>query len=254
MIRALVVDDEAPARRKLARLLAGAGDVAVVGEAADGRAAVQAIRQHAPDLVFLDVRMPGLDGFGVVREVGAERMPCVVFVTAYDEYALRAFEVQALDYLLKPVSPSRFRTVLERVRRQLRGRGAGEALAQRLGELLAQTPATPDYLQRILVQRGGRGHLLRVEQIDRVEAARNYVRLHAGGDTYLLRRPLGTLARRLDPRRFLRVSRSDIVRLDAVKEVHAWFHGDQKLILEDGSELMWSRRYRARSAPGLMLG
>lgn len=253
MIRVLVVDDEVPARRKLARLLASSSDVEVVGEAGDGRSAVALIRDQKPDLVFLDVRMPGLDGFGVIREVGTEAMPCVVFVTAYDEYALKAFEVQALDYLLKPVSPSRFRSVLERVRRQI-GMGPASAVAERLEALLARASGKPDYLQRVLVERNGRGHLLRVDEIDRFEAARNYVRLHAGGATFLLRHSINALAERLDPARFLRIGRSEIVRLDAIKEVQAWFHGDQKIILKDGSELMWSRRFKDKARPDVLLG
>jgi two-component system, LytTR family, response regulator len=245
VIRALIVDDEAPARRKLERLLQAAPGVEVVGEAADGSAAVRAIRSARPDVVFLDVRMPGLDGFGVIREVGIESMPPVVFVTAYDEHAVEAFEVQALDYLLKPVTPSRFRNVLERVRARLRL--PPDALFERLGALLARA-GEPRYLERILVQKDGRGRLIPVGEIDRIEAARNYVLLHSGGSVHLLRRPIGALAERLDPARFLRLSRSEIVRLDAVGEFQAWFHGDRKVILKDGTELVWSRRFRGRLA------
>jgi two-component system LytT family response regulator len=176
----------------------------------------------------------------------------VVFVTAYDEYALQAFEVQALDYVLKPVSPSRFAAVLDRARRQA-AQGRAAALTRRLEALLARLDAPPRYLERILVERDGRGVLLSLDQVDRIEADRNYVRLHSGGSVYPLRHAIGSLAERLDPARFLRLSRSEIVRLDAVREFQAWFHGDTKVILRDGTELTWSRRYRARQRPGFAL-
>jgi two-component system, LytTR family, response regulator len=250
-LRVLIVDDEAPARRKLRRMLGEHGGVEVAGEAGDGPAAVQAITSLRPDLVLLDIRMPGLDGFGVIAEVGAARMPPVVFVTAYDDFAVQAFEVQALDYLLKPVTAERLAAMLERA-----GRHAGAAsLSERLDALLARMPAaaTP-YLQRFLVESGGRAQLVPVEQVDRIEAARNYVHLHVHGARLPLRQTLSTLVERLDPAQFLRISRSEIVRLDAVKELQAWFHGDYKVVLKDGTELMWSRRYRARSGGALPFG
>jgi two-component system LytT family response regulator len=251
VIRALVVDDEAPARRKLVRMLAAARDVEVVGEAKDGVAAVDAIRKLAPDLVFLDIRMPGLDGFGVVDEIGVKAMPAVVFVTAYDEYALKAFEVQALDYLLKPVSPKRFESVLARARARLAQRRPDE-LAGRLEALLEQM-GRPRFLERILVERNGRGVLIAMDEVDRIEADRNYVKLHARGTAFPLRHTIGALWERLDPARFLRLSRSEIVRLDAVREFQDWFHGDQKVLLKDGTELLWSRRFRARAKPAFSL-
>lgn len=243
MIRALVVDDEAPARRKLVRLLEAEGGFTVVGEAADGDSALLAVREAKPDVVFLDVRMPAKDGFAVVRELGVESAPLVVFVTAYDEYALAAFEAQALDYLLKPVAPSRFRAVARRVRRQVEGERTKD-LAARLEAALARVEGAPRHLERILVQSNGRAHLVPVERIDRLEAARNDVVLHVGGERYEVRGTLTDLESRLDPARFLRLGRSDIVRLDAVREFQDWFHGDQKVVLKDGTELLWSRRYR----------
>jgi two-component system, LytTR family, response regulator len=250
-MRVLVVDDEAPARRKLVRMLAAAPDVEVAGEAKDGVAAVEAIRKLSPALVFLDIRMPGLDGFGVVEQVGPEKMPPVVFVTAYDEYALKAFEVQALDYLLKPVSPRRFEAVLARAREWTR-RKRPEDLATRLESLLDQM-GRPHFLERILVEKGGRGVLLALDEVDRVEADRNYVKLHARGTTFPLRHTMGALWARLDPARFLRLSRSEIVRLDAVREFQDWFHGDQKVLLKDGTELLWSRRFRRQARPAFTL-
>jgi two-component system LytT family response regulator len=252
-MRVLVVDDEAPARRKLVRMLAEAADVEIAGEAKDGLEAVEAIRRLSPDLVFLDIRMPGLDGFGVVDQVGVTEMPPVVFVTAYDEHALKAFEVQALDYLLKPVSPKRFESVLARARERVsRSRPDEDDLATRLVSLLDRM-GRKQFLERILVERNGRGVLLGLEEVDRIEADRNYVKLHARGTTFPLRHTIGALWERLDPTRFLRLSRSEIVRLDAVREFQAWFHGDQKVLLKDGTELIWSRRFRARAKPAFTL-
>jgi two-component system LytT family response regulator len=200
--------------------------------------------------VFLDVQMPELDGFGVIDAIGIDAMPRVVFVTAYDEHALRAFEVRALDYLLKPFTPERFAAVLAHAREQL-GRGTTADSAQVAGKLealMAAVAGRPRFLQRVLVHHVNKAFLLPVERIDRVEADRNYVRLHAGGATFTLRRSISGLAERLDPEKFLRINRSEIVRLDAVKELQPWFHGDYRVVMADGATLMWSRRYRARTA------
>ncbi len=270
MIRALIADDERPARRKLRQLLSREPDFAVVGEAADGVEAVAAIRGAAPDVVFLDVQMPRLDGFGVIAEVGVEAMPLVVFVTAFDEHALRAFEVHALDYLLKPFAPSRLHRLLDRLRRQLAppapgtsgaaaggtaavDAGGGEApaagdLARRIEHLLAAMRPAPEYPRQLLVERGeGRQALLAVEQIDLVRAEANYLRIFAYGVEHRRRGTLRELEGRLDPGRFLRLNRSEIVRLETVREVRPWFHGDAKVVLRDGSVLTWSRRFRARA-------
>lgn len=251
-MRALIADDEAPARVKLRRLLAAEPDVVVVGEATNGREAVDLVGRVRPDVIFLDIQMPLLDGFGVIDEVGIEAMPRVVFVTAYDEHALRAFEVQALDYLLKPFSPERLRAVVARVQREL-ARGPQTDISERMAALIEAT--TPQrFLQRILVQRGARSVLVPVQRIDRLEATRNDVRLHTSSGTEVVRGTLGELAERLDPAVFLRVNRSTIVRLDAIKEFQPWFHGDYRILLHDGTELMWSRRYRARSRRAFELG
>ncbi|HEU4565801.1 MAG TPA: response regulator [Gemmatimonadaceae bacterium] len=243
-LRVLIVDDEGPARRKVRRLLEEEPDVTIVGEAADGTDAVAAIREQAPDVVFLDIQMPGLDGFGVVATVGAERMPHIVFVTAYDEHALRAFEVHAIDYLLKPVDPERFRAAVARAR-ALAIRPPDDDLVARVARLVEErTRAEPRWLERILVDAGNRSLLLAVEQIDWIEAARNYVTLHAGKERYTVRASIGALHGRLDPSRFLRVNRSQLVRLDAVKELHPWFHGEYIVLLHDGTRLTWSRRFR----------
>jgi len=268
MIRALIADDERPARRKLRQLLSREPDFEVVGEAADGVEAVATIQATAPDVVFLDIQMPRLDGFGVIAEVGVEAMPLVVFVTAFDEHALRAFEVHALDYLLKPFAPSRLRRLLDRLRRQLAPNAhaahaahaayaadaaGGEVpasgdLARRIEHLLAAMRPAPEYPRQLLVERGeGRQALLAVDQIDLVRAEANYLRIFANGAEYRRRGTLRDLEGRLDPARFLRLNRSEIVRLETVREVQPWFHGDAKVVLRDGSVLTWSRRFRAKA-------
>lgn len=249
MIRALIADDEAPARRKLRELLAH--DFEIVAEAADGVEAVEKIRATAPDVVFLDIQMPRLDGFGVIGEVGVEAMPLVVFVTAYDEHALRAFEVHALDYLLKPFAPSRFQRLLERVRRQIGPAKSGDGdLAQRIERLLAEVRPAPGYLRQILAEgkdREDRQVMLAVDEIDVIRANGNYLRFTTGDGEHRRRGTLRDLEDRLDPARFLRLSRSEIVRLDAIREVQPWFHGDARVVLRNGAVLTWSRRYRSKA-------
>jgi two-component system LytT family response regulator len=244
MIRALIVDDEAPARAKLKRLLAREGDVELVGEARNGLEAVALIREAAPDVVFLDVQMPECDGFGVIEQLGAGEMPVVVFVTAFDEHAVRAFEVQALDYLLKPAAPERFRQVMERVRAQRANAADGNA-ATKLARLLDELAPPGRYLSRVLVHKDGKAFLVPTAQIDRVESDRNYVRLHVGQNSFSLRSTLSAFAERLDPGQFLRINRSELVRMDAIKVMHPWFHGDYQVVLHDGTTRMWSRRFRA---------
>jgi two-component system, LytTR family, response regulator len=248
-VRVLIVDDEAPARSKLRRFLSEQDDVEIVGEAASGREAVEQITTLSPDLVFLDVQMPELTGFEVIDEIGVEAMPRVVFVTAFDEHALRAFEVQALDYLLKPFTPERFATVMGRARATI-DRESGGALAARLEQLVASVLPERRTLHRILVHHENRAFFLPVDRIDRFSADRNYVRLHSGGTVYSIRASLGSLADRLDSQKFLRINRSDVVRFDAIKEMQPWFHGDYRVVMRDGTTLMWSRRYRAMNAEG----
>ena len=251
VVRILIVDDEAPARAKMRRYVAEYSGIEIVGEAETGVEAVERIAELQPDLVFLDVQMPELDGFDVIEAVGVESMPHVVFVTAFDEYALKAFEVRALDYLLKPFTPERFAAVIDRARAEIARTSSDDsaALRSKLEALLsAVATARPRYLNRILVHHANKALLLPVERIDRVEADRNYVRLHSGATAFTLRGSLTSLAERLDPEKFLRINRSEIVRLDAVKELQPWFHGDYRVVMGDGTTLMWSRRFRAQSA------
>jgi two-component system LytT family response regulator len=244
MMRVLLVDDEPAARRGLRRLLAGLPDVAVVGECEDGEAAVAGIAALAPDLVFLDIQMPGLDGFGVIDAVGLARMPPVVFVTAYDEFALKAFEVHALDYLLKPVDEQRLQAVVERARARLPEAGADWAarLASTLETLGLQRP--PRWCRRLAIRGNGRVVLLDVAEVDYVSAAGNYVEVHEGRKAHLLRETLLRLEARLDPERFARVSRSAIVNIDRVRELQPMFNGDFVVLLKDGTQVAGSRRHR----------
>jgi two-component system LytT family response regulator len=293
MIRVLIADDEPPARRKLRELLTREPGFEVVAEAGDGVEAVTALRGLRPDVVFLDIQMPRLDGFGVIAEVGVDAMPLVVFVTAFDEHALRAFEVNALDYLLKPFAPSRFARLAARLRRHLappqpppaaaaaasmgstsaahgppgapaggtaegaaaaigphdqEAPAAADDLAVRIERLLAAVRPTPGFLRQLLVERGeGRQALLPIDEIDLIRAAGDHLEIVGDGARGRRRGTLRDLEGRLDPARFLRLNRSEIVRLDAIRELQPWFHGDARVVLRDGSVLTWSRRYRART-------
>jgi two-component system, LytTR family, response regulator len=245
-IRALVVDDEAPARRKLVRLLAQAEGVEVVGEAASGADAVRAIRERRPDVAFLDVRMPGLDGLGVAREVGPDAVPCIVFVTAFDDHAVQAFEVQALDYLLKPFDGDRFQSALKRVRRQIDSQETGD-LGRRLLALVRDLKSErPQRSDRLVVKSGGRLFFLRADEIDWIEAAGNYVRLHVGAEGHLLRETMNSIESRLNPETFFRIHRSHIVNIERIKELQPWFNGEYVVILRNGARLTLSRGYREK--------
>lgn len=243
--RVLIVDDEPIARRHLRVYLEREDDFEVVGEAGSGRRAVTAIRERRPDLVFLDVQMPELDGFGVLARLLPGRLPAIVFVTAFDEYAVRAFRVQALDYLLKPFDDVRFAETLERTRRHLE-RPALEALAERLDGLARHTSGWTRPLQRLAVKVRGESIVVKTDAIDWIEAQANYVRLHCGRDSYLVRRSLSSLEKALDPFQFARVHRAAIVNADRIRRLVPWSHGDMRITLADGTELSLSRRYRDR--------
>lgn len=244
-IRAFVVDDEPPARRRVVELLEREPDVDVAGEYANGHDAIEAIERDAPDLLFLDVQMPELDGFAVLERAKIEPLPVTVFVTAYDAYALKAFEVRALDYLLKPFSDERFEATLERARERLVSRER-EALGEKLLSLVDTQPiaASPRYLERLVVKTTGRVLFLDVGNVDWIEAAGVYVTIHEGGREHLLRESLTSLEERLDPRRFARIHRSTIVALDRVAELRLDEKGSHRVVLRDGSELRSSRRHR----------
>jgi two-component system, LytTR family, response regulator len=249
-IRVVIVDDENPARRKIIRFLGGEEGFEIAGEAATGLEAVRLIEALRPDLVFLDVQMPGLDGFEVISSLKIQPLPQIVFVTAYDHFALKAFEVHALDYLLKPFDQSRFKSVLDHARRQFqRSDRSGQGdIAERLNRLLEELNARPKYAERLLVNADEKAFLLAVDKIDWIEAARNYVNLHVGRESYMLRGTIEGLYQKLDPSKFLRANRSQIVNVESIRELHPWFHGEYRIILNDGTELSWSRRYLDRNS------
>ncbi len=240
-VRVLVVDDEPLARSGVSQLLARDPDVRVVGECADGREAIAAIRKLGPDLVLLDVQMPELDGFDVIRTIGPDHMPAVVFVTAYDQFAVRAFEVNALDYLVKPFDDERFRAATERAKRAVRA-ASSDDLGNRLAALLRERA----YPSRLVVREQGRSIFVRVDDLDWVEAADYYVKLHVGKSVHLLRETMSDLERTLDPERFVRVHRSAIVNLDRVREIQPYFHDEHVVILHDGTRVRLSRSRRVR--------
>jgi len=242
-IRALIVDDEPPARELIATLLRGDPEVELVGECVNGRKAVAAIERLAPDLVFLDVQMPGLDGFGVLASLPAERWPVIIFVTAYEEHAVRAFEVHALDYVLKPFEYDRLREAVRRARTEITQRH-GASQQTRLLALLEDMQSKAQSWDRVVVREAGRVTYGHPAEIDWVEAEGNYVCLHAGPKTYLLRETMHAAEARLLTRKFLRVSRSALVNLERVKEWQPLFHGDSVLLLKDGTRLTVSRVYR----------
>jgi two-component system LytT family response regulator len=244
-IRALVVDDEPVARRGLLRLLRLEPDIEVVGECGDGHAAIAAIATHAPDLVFLDVQMPEIDGFGVVGAVGGDRMPAVVFVTAFDQHAVRAFDAQAIDYVLKPIDPERFRRAVQRARARLARPDDG--FIDRLSTALAAIgrEAPPRWPGRLAIRSQGRVRLVDIDAVERIVAAGNYVEIHAGGKTHLLRETMARLEARLDPGRFVRISRAAIVAIARIREVQPLFNGDFVVLMQDGAQANGSRRYRA---------
>jgi two-component system LytT family response regulator len=244
-VRVLIVDDEAPARRKIRAHLAETAGVEVAGEAASGPEAVASIRALRPDLVFLDVQMPGMNGFEVLEAVGADAMPAVVFVTAYDEFAVDAFEVQAVDYLMKPFHAERFRQALSRALERIsRREPSGESLSRLIEELVKKTPRDT---QRLLVRDGERIWFVPLREVVRLSAEGNYVQVHtARGQRHLLRETLAGLEARLDPERFARIHRSEIVNVDFVAEVLPAFHGDYTVRLKNGEEVRLSRRYQDR--------
>ena len=265
-LRVVIADDEAVARSRLRRLLAVHDDVSIAAEAADGRSAVDAIVRHQPDVVFLDIRMPELDGFQVLAELAAAELPAVVFVTAFSDHAAKAFDVSARDYLLKPYDPERLAETLARARaRQRTGEASGrrllaavEGLAREqraLRQAMASSDGSPSAMsapggqgrrapERILVSRRGHGVFVVLDDVDYIESAGNYVRLHIGGEDHRVRARLTDMEERLDPGRFVRIHRTIVVNVARVAEIQPWFSGDAVVILRDGTKLRMSRHYR----------
>lgn len=243
-LRCVIVDDEPLARDLLRDMLSAYDDVQVLGEFADGRAALRSIKKLGPDVVFLDVQMPKMDGFDLVQEMDPASMPEIVFVTAYDRYALRAFEVHALDYLLKPFDEERLDRALRRAREHLRKPERTQDLSRILA-LLEDLGASDRYPDRIAIRRSDRTILQPVAEIEWLEADGKHVKIHVGERTYSIREAMSRLEKLLDPRRFLRVSRAAIVNVDRIREVQPWFHGDHVVVLKNGDQVTTTRTYRA---------
>jgi two-component system LytT family response regulator len=241
-IRVLIVDDEALACRRLRRLLRGVSGLEIAGVCTNGPEAVSAINKLQPDLLLLDVQMPGMDGFGVLKALKTDKLPYVIFVTAFDQYAIQAFDVHALDYLLKPFDRERFEEALDRAKNQIRREkeGVDEGLLALLQEIRPQSQP----LERVVIKSNGRVFFLKTEQIDWIEAQGKYVLIHAGKGSHLVREGMNILETKLDPKKFVRIHKSSIVNLDRIHQLHPWFHGDYKVLLYNGTELTLSRRFR----------
>ena len=243
-IRVLLVDDESLAREVIREMLEDDPAAEIIGECVNGEEAVAAIQEHAPDLVFLDVQMPEASGFFVLENLKNGRpLPHVIFVTAYDQYAVRAFEVHALDYLLKPFDRERFeaswRRAKEHILRERNGR-----MDERILTLLEELKAGPKYLERLVIKSAGRVFFLEADDIDWIEAEGNYVSVHSGAKSHLLRETISSLESQLDPKKFRRIHRSSLVQINKIKELQPWFHGEYRIVLHCGAELMLSRNYR----------
>ncbi len=244
-IRTLVVDDEPLARERLTGLLFNEPDIDIVGQCRDGEEAVTSIVDLSPDLVFLDVQMPQMGGFDVIEAVGNERMPLVIFVTAYDQHALKAFQVRALDYILKPFDRERFSEALQRARKQIERDETGD-LGRRLLALVKDLRKDQPRSERLVVKAGGRLFFLRADEIDWIEAAGNYVRLHVGNTSHLLRETMNAIEGRLDPEKFFRIHRSRIVNMERIQELQPWLNGEYSVLLRTGTRLTLSRGYREK--------
>lgn len=243
-IKTIIVDDEPLARKRVSRLLGMEPDIRIIAECGDGLAAISAIETHRPDLIFLDVEMPEVSGFDVLRAVDARRMPAVIFVTAFDRYTIQAFDAHAADYLLKPFSEVRFRQAVSRVRGRLLHPESEELLAERVLSLLDRFKPKPGFLKRLIVGHQDRLILISVDDVDWVETYGNYLKIHAGKKIYLLRETMNNLAARVDPEKFPRIHRATLVNLDRISELQPLSGGQYAVVLHDGTELTLSRNYR----------
>jgi two-component system LytT family response regulator len=244
-IKAIIVDDVDLARQRI-RMLLDDEEIEIVGEAANGRQAIGLIQELQPDLVFLDIQMPKIGGFEVIEQVGVENMPAVIFVTAYDEFALQAFEINAVDYLLKPFDKDRLKVAVQRAKREIGHEIPSAEIEERLRRLISEIRGTPKYLKRIPVKQKDGTTLVSVNDIDWIAASGPYLELHTELKTYLVREKISEVEIKLDPERFARIHRSIILNIDRVKTLHPLFNGDHLIILKDGTELNLSRTYHKR--------
>lgn len=246
VIHALIADDELPARNRIRALLKQEKDIEIMEECSNGQQAVEMILTLKPDLVFLDIQMPEMDGFSVIEAIGAENMPIVIFVTAFDRYAIRAFDVHAVDYLLKPYTPERFRQALDRARSHLENAVKDLDLRERLMAMMEHIQKEREYLDRIVVKSDDRILFVKTEMVDWIEAADNYVQIHAGPETYIIRKTMAEMEKRLNPDQFIRIHRSAIVNIEKIKELQHWFSGEYLVILNNGQQIQSSRHYSDR--------
>jgi two-component system, LytTR family, response regulator len=244
-IRAAIVDDEDLGRRKISRMLKEDGEVDIVGEFAGGEETIRVLCDLKPELLFLDVKMPGMDGFALLRELSATFTPFVIFVTAFDQHAIQAFQVHALDYLLKPFDRARFQDALLRAKEQVHQRRNG-SLNQKIMELLSETNHAPQPKERIMVKSAGRISFLKTDEIDWIEAQGDYVRLYAQGRKFLIREKIGEMEHQFAGDRFIRIHRSTIVNVERIKEMQPLFYGEYAVILNDGTRLTLSRSFREK--------
>jgi two-component system, LytTR family, response regulator len=243
LIRALIADDEVLARKFIRRMLKDDHDVEIVGECSNGKETVAMIRKQNPDLVFLDVQMPEMDGFAVLESIGVERLPEIIFATAYEQYAVRAFELHALDYLLKPFDQARFKDAIKHAKERLRSERQNEDRMQ-ISALLESIKNKPQFVVRLMIKAGGRISFLSTAEINWIEADDKYVHLHTGKITPMVRQTLSAMEAQLDPAKFRRIHRSAIVNVDRIKELHPLFSGEHSILLEDGTKLTLSRNYK----------
>lgn len=246
-IKTLIIDDMLLARKRVRRFLNLDAEIEIVGEYSDGREAIKTIERINPELIFLDVQMPGMNGFEVLQKIPEEKIPVVIFVTAYDEFALQAFEVNALDYLLKPFNRERFYKALTRAKSQIKQRrDVFPKHDQQLRNFLAQLKTEPNHLKRLAVKTNGRVIFLLADEIDWIEAVGNYLSVQVGDTSHLVRKTLTDMEQKLDANQFVRINRSVIINLDRIKEMHPLFSGDQEIILRGGKRFTMSRNYREK--------
>jgi two-component system LytT family response regulator len=244
-IKTLIIDDEPLARDRIKRFLRDEGDIVVIGECGNGAEAIEKIASEQPDLVFLDIQMPEKNGFEVIKALSRRHLPAIIFVTAYDQYAIKAFEVHAMDYLLKPFNRDRIHRAVARAREHVENKRLGN-LDERLNALIADLKTEKKYIDRLVVKSVGRVFFLKTDEIDWIEAAGNYVKLHVGRESHMIRETMNGIEAKLDPEQFLRIHRSTVVNIDRIKELQPMFSGDYIVILRNGTELALSRNYRER--------
>ncbi len=243
-IKTIIVDDEKLAVEKIRRELLNDSEIVIVGEYYDGTSAIEGIKKQKPDLLFLDVQMPEVDGFGVLKSLEENELPVIVFVTAYDKYAVQAFEFHALDYLLKPFDSKRFEISLQRAKQSIHQKLQDETLESQLKLLIESIKHKNKFLERIIVKTKGRIFFLKTSEIEWIEAAGNYVKLHTATEDHLIRMTMKSIEEKLDPADFVRIHKSAIVRFDQIKHIQPWFNGDYHVTLMNDEKLTLSRSYR----------